>query len=71
MEWTANNMLDRYRCADFVQRLHLYMQYPDLRNDFIKIDREELHANLCYAPETCQRNPSRKGKTAFCWSQSA
>jgi len=31
---------DRYREADFMGRLHIYLQFPDLRNDFLEIDQK-------------------------------
>ena len=43
MEWTTSDLLDQYRRADFTKRLHLYLQYPELRADFTEIDRKDLH----------------------------
>ena len=34
-------LLDRYREADWNTRLDLYLQHPDLRGEFIKIDRSD------------------------------
>jgi len=31
---------DRYREADFMGRLHIYLQFPELRGDFLEIDRK-------------------------------
>jgi hypothetical protein len=31
---------DRYRKADFMGRLHIYLQFPELRDDFLEIDRK-------------------------------
>jgi len=35
-------LLDRYREADWNTRLDLYLQYPDLRGEFLEIDRDGL-----------------------------
>ncbi len=31
-----------YRQADFNDRLSIYLQYPELRNDFLEIDQQEI-----------------------------
>ena len=38
---TNKNMHEAYRNADFNGRLHLYLQFPELRNGFLAIDRAE------------------------------
>ena len=35
-----------YRDADFNHRLSLYLQYPQLRSDFILIDQNDLKTDL-------------------------
>jgi hypothetical protein len=35
-----------YREADFDHRLSLYLQYPQLRSDFIQIDQNDLTSDL-------------------------
>ena len=42
MKQSISGLLDRYRCADWNTRLHLYLQYPELRTEFIEIDRIDL-----------------------------
>ena len=42
MKQSISGLLDRYRYADGNTRLHLYLQYPDLRIEFIEIDRSDL-----------------------------
>ena len=42
MKQRISGLHDRYRCADGNTRLHLYLQYPDLRTEFIEIDRIDL-----------------------------
>jgi hypothetical protein len=37
---------DVYKKADFNVRLHLYLQFPELRNDFIDIDLKESEAGF-------------------------
>ncbi len=43
MSRTMRDLLDEYRHAGLNRRLHLYLQYPDLRSDFTEMDR---NANL-------------------------
>jgi hypothetical protein len=42
MNWNANDPLEEYRSADFNKRLHLYLQYPELRSEFVEMDRNDL-----------------------------
>ena len=42
MRQSISGLLDRYRCADGNTRLHLYLQYPELRSEFFAIDRSDL-----------------------------
>ena len=32
---------DQYRKANFTDRLNIYLQFPDLRREFLEIDRRE------------------------------
>lgn len=41
MKRTTSDLLDDYRHADFTKRLNLYLQYPELRREFIETDRNE------------------------------
>lgn len=34
-------VIDEYRGADFTRRLHIYLQFPELRSEFIAIDRSD------------------------------
>ena len=66
MQWTTSDLLDDYRHADFTKRLHLYLQYPELRPEFIEIDRNELPpATLGSMPE-CKRLAMSCNR-AFLW----
>ncbi len=66
MQWTTRDLLDDYRHADFSKRLHLYLQYRELRHEFIEIDRNELSpATLGSKPE-CKRLPRSRNR-AFLW----
>ena len=42
MKQSMSGLMDRYRCADGNTRLHLYLQYPELRTEFFEIDRIDL-----------------------------
>ena len=35
----------RYRKADFTDRLNIYLQFPELRNDFLAIEETERPLN--------------------------
>ncbi len=59
MRRTVNNPLDEYRGADLTRRLHLYLQYPDLRPEFMEIDRKGLH------PGTLKSGPRHKCYSAI------
>lgn len=36
----------QYRKADFTDRLHIYLQFPELRNDFLAIEQTERSPNF-------------------------
>lgn len=42
MKRSMSDLMDRYRDASGNTRLHLYLQYPELRAEFIEIDRSDL-----------------------------
>jgi hypothetical protein len=42
MKQSISGLMDRYRDADGNTRLHLYLQYPELRTEFFEIDRIDL-----------------------------
>ena len=46
MNETAKQLLADYRAADFHHRLNIYLQTPELRSEFIKIDQAELKKSL-------------------------
>ena len=52
MKQSISGLLDRYRCADGNTRLHLYLQYPELRTEFFEMDRSDL----CREQEDCRRS---------------
>ena len=52
MKQIISSLLDRYQCADGNTRLHLYLQYPELRTEFFEIDRSDL----CRKQEDRTRN---------------
>lgn len=41
MTTNLEKLYDDYRQADLAVRLHMYLQFPELRSDFIEIDQEE------------------------------
>jgi len=36
-------VIDEYRGADFTRRLHIYLQFPRLRSEFMAIDLNDLN----------------------------
>lgn len=47
-----------YRKADFTDRLHIYLQFPELRNDFLEIEQKEVGTDFfeTATPPTKGRN---------------
>lgn len=41
MTKTTWGFLEEYRNADITKRLHLYLQYPDLRSEFAQVEKNE------------------------------
>ena len=41
-----NKITAQYSAADFNRRLHMYLEYPGLRPDFIRIDQKDLEKGL-------------------------
>jgi len=41
-----DKIISEYRGADFDRRLHMYLQFPPLRSEFILIDRNDLNRDL-------------------------
>jgi hypothetical protein len=60
MKCTISNLLDSYRRADFSKRLHLYLQYRDLRSEFSEIERNGLR------PEALKGRPRKECSSAIC-----
>lgn len=44
-------IFDDYRRSDFMARLHIYLQYPELRNDFLEIDQKESTTDDLWSPK--------------------
>ena len=48
----------RYRNAEFTQRLDIYLQFPELRNDFLEIelkDKKTIHTGNARASKLFSR----------------
>lgn len=41
MTINLEEIYDQYRKADFTDRLNIYLQFPELRNDFFEIEQKE------------------------------
>ena len=46
MTESYDKIISEYREADFDRRLHMYLQFPPLRSEFILIDRDDLNRDL-------------------------
>lgn len=46
MATNCEKIYEKYRNSDFVSRLHIYLQFPELRNDFLKIDQSEPNSDF-------------------------
>ena len=46
MTENLHDITTEYRDADFNQRLNMYLQYPQLRSNFILIDQKDLETDL-------------------------
>lgn len=42
----------QYRQADVTDRLYIYLQYPELRNDFLDIEQKEKQTNRVAPADT-------------------
>ena len=49
-------ILIQYTQADFIKRMYLFLQFPDLRNAFQKIERKDLAAQRASLSSTKQHN---------------
>jgi len=66
MQWTTSDLLDDYRHADFFKRLHLYLQYPELRPEFAEMDRNELPPATLGSMPGCKPLPKSRN-CSFPW----
>lgn len=41
MTINLEEIYDQYRKADFTDRLNIYLQFPELRDDFFEIEQKE------------------------------
>jgi hypothetical protein len=42
----GNKIVEEHRGADFNRRLHIYLEFPHLRSNFIQIDQSSRTAEL-------------------------
>lgn len=47
MNSKAERLLEDYRQADFTKRLHLFLEYPELRIEFMQIDQDTVASRQC------------------------
>ena len=58
------SILNDHRTGDFEKRLTLFLDYRDIRNEFIKIHEEELR--LGNAPSTNVAEKTQDPELTFC-----
>jgi hypothetical protein len=58
MRHTTNDLMDEYLQADFTKRLHLYLQYPELRTEFTEVERENLQPEGEHSMSGSKRIPN-------------
>jgi hypothetical protein len=46
MSESRDRILTEYRCAGFYRRMQMYLQFRELRSQFILIDRNELNVGF-------------------------
>jgi hypothetical protein len=46
MAGTREEIYEEYRTADFSRRLDIYLQFPELRNGFHKIDPKDANLGI-------------------------
>ena len=49
MNTNLNNIYDDYRKADFTDRLHMYLQFRELREDFFEIEQEKTDTDYFFS----------------------
>ncbi len=42
MRTTLETIFDTYRKADFIDRQYMFLQFRELRNDFLEIDQKDM-----------------------------
>ena len=62
MNRKTESVLEDYRQADFTKRLHLFLEYSDLRAEFMQIDQDEAASGQralkqSDIPKTCGVRP--------------
>ena len=60
-----DKIVAEYREADFNHRLSLYLQYPQLRLDFIQIDQNDLTSDLSTGSRLRKNFPLAQMSTAL------
>lgn len=51
MNTRLEKIFSDYLKSDFADRLYLYLQFPELRNDFFEIERKAREGEVWYTPE--------------------
>jgi hypothetical protein len=56
MTINLEDIYDQYREADFNDRLNIYLQYPELRDDFCTIEEQE-EQTMSFGTDKSQAKP--------------
>ena len=55
MTINLEEIYNQYRKGDFTDRLNIYLQFPELRNDFFEIEQNEKQPFFSKAPNFDRR----------------
>ncbi len=61
MRTNLDEIFEQYRRSDFMDRLNIYLQFPELRNEFLDIDQKETHPDFLDTVKTPSRGLNQIG----------
>jgi len=62
--YSHQDIIKKYRHADFKHRLSLFLECPVLRNEFVRIDQNDAGKNT--TPESAARSKINRARKFFC-----
>lgn len=61
MTTSCGKIYEEYRNADCINRLNIYLQFPELRNSFIEIDQKETKTDSFKTASNPDKDHKRLG----------